>query len=580
MPAQALQRQKYTEYELPQEVVRAIDACRDPTAGGKSKLKEYLRQNGVQSIAEMDYTLRQAYSEYLTYHEQLAHPAKYILLYDRVKQEYIGEQIQTLQGRFEWEWRYENAVMFLPYHPNAYIARSFDTVRHQANMVWDFTIPCSQTLKEQIFLTLTDIVEKPLNSTARRHKLSGLQMLYGFCVDNNISDIELMDSYQERQFAQYLTEQTNTESQKAALYPILNQCRKTIFVQSKTINWNATVWYLERLQLAPHRLNESNLPQAVSFKDIIATENRRYAQEFMRYQLGITGQAVSTILGRYKRVQHLLCYLSDKGLNVCDCNADIMEQYIAEIDKQNIIPKTFNDYLSALAIFFRFMIVKDYIKRMPFYPEYYQKKIIPQHHNRSVSPDVCMEILQNIHKLPEHTRCMYLHLWCLGLRISEVCTLKGDAYYRQGEDTWIKVYQVKMKNYKHIPISEGLYRIMQVYIKRNNIQPDEYLFKNHKGNAYNSGTFRYQMIKFCENQNIEGGDYLFRSHDYRHTVATHLYDNGVSLQGVRDYLGHNYEEMTQQYIDYIPRKIAKESTEFFSKPSNNLASCLEKGGKK
>ena len=27
---------------------------------------------------------------------------------------------------------------------------------------------------------------------------------------------------------------------------------------------------------------------------------------------------------------------------------------------------------------------------------------------------------------------MFLHLWCLGLRASEVCTLKGNAYYQQG----------------------------------------------------------------------------------------------------------------------------------------------------
>ena len=140
-----------------------------------------------------------------------------------------------------------------------------------------------------------------------------------------------------------------------------------------------------------------------------------------------------------------------------------------------------------------------------------------------------MEMLESIHLLPEHLRCMYLHLWCLGLRISEVCTLKGDAYYRQGEDAWIQVYQIKMKHYKRIPISDGLYKIMQVYIRRDHIKPDEYLFTNTKGGAYRSATFRQQMIKFCQERNIEGGEYLFKSHDYRHTVATHLYDNGVSL---------------------------------------------------
>lgn len=221
------------------------------------------------------------------------------------------------------------------------------------------------------------------------------------------------------------------------------------------------------------------------------------------------------------------------------------------------------------------------MKRVPFRIEYYQKKVVPKHLNRSVSPDVCMEILERLPLLPEHLRCMYLHLWCLGLRISEVCMLKGDAYEINGQDAWIKVYQTKMKTYKRIPIAEGLYKIMQVYIRRNEIGPDEYLFKKRNGGAYCAATFRCQMKKFCRENDIEDGDYLFQSHDYRHTVATMLYDNGVSLQGVRDYLGHNYEEMTEQYIDYTPRRIAKESDEFFSTPGNSLAAGLQrkKGGR-
>ena len=38
---------------------------------------------------------------------------------------------------------------------------------------------------------------------------------------------------------------------------------------------------------------------------------------------------------------------------------------------------------------------------------------------------------KKLSNFPEHLRMMFLHLWCIGLRISEVCTLKGDAYYRQ-----------------------------------------------------------------------------------------------------------------------------------------------------
>ena len=64
------------------------------------------------------------------------------------------------------------------------------------------------------------------------------------------------------------------------------------------------------------------------------------------------------------------------------------------------------------------------------------------------------------------------------------------------------------------------------------------------------------MMKFCEENRIDGGKYLFQSHDYQHTLATYLFDTGVSLQSIQDLLGHGYDEMTQQYVDYMPKKIA------------------------
>lgn len=41
---------------------------------------------------------------------------------------------------------------------------------------------------------------------------------------------------------------------------------------------------------------------------------------------------------------------------------------------------------------------------------------------------------------------------CTGIRGSEVCTLTGDGYEEKDGDYWLKVYQVKMKTYKRIPI--------------------------------------------------------------------------------------------------------------------------------
>ncbi len=223
------------------------------------------------------------------------------------------------------------------------------------------------------------------------------------------------------------------------------------------------------------------------------------------------------------------------------------------------------------------MEVRQYIKRVPFRLEYHMQKVHPVHHDRSVEYEVYMEILQKLYKFPEHLRCMFLHLWCVGLRASEVCTLKGNAYYKQGDDCWIQVYQVKMKSCKRVPIPEGLYQIMEIYLKRHRIQADSYIFQNAKSGAFLYQTFHKQMLKACEENRIINGEYLFNSHDYRHTVATMFYDNQVSIQCIRDYLGHTYEEMTRQYIDYMPRKIAEANEEFFSHKENNLTACLKKG---
>ena len=86
------------------------------------------------------------------------------------------------------------------------------------------------------------------------------------------------------------------------------------------------------------------------------------------------------------------------------------------------------------------------------------------------------------------------------------------------------------------------------------------------------------MLKYCEINHIQNGEYVFKSHDYRHTIATYFYNTGVPLQSIRDYLGHDYEEMTEQYIDYMPKKNEKASEEYFSRHS--LAACMKRGEKK
>ena len=398
-------------------------------------LVEFLADEEIEHISEMDYILRKRYEVYMSELIKEKSVSRYLRIFDKVKQEYIRKRIETPMGRLECQWTYKNTILFIPYHSDQKLAMEFDTVRYKSNMVWDFTQPAPWHLKEQIFTTLNAILQENYRVLKRSEHLTGLQNLYGFCVQNHIGDIELMDAAQEQAFIHCMDNPALGQNRQQKLQPALNICRKAVFLQNPEINWAANVWYIERLNIPKYRLNPSSAVSTISFKEITLPENRAYAKEYMKYQVGVTGQALGTILTRYTLIQRFLIWLSDQKQNVCGCTQQQVEDYLDEIQEDGMTDKFFNSHISGLRNFFWFMVAHGHMKRIPFQPEFYQRKEIPQHHDRSVSPEVCEEVLGKLHLLPEHLRCMYLHLWCLGLRISEVCTLKGNAYYRQNQDT-------------------------------------------------------------------------------------------------------------------------------------------------
>ena len=238
--------------------------------------------------------------------------------------------------------------------------------------------------------------------------------------------------------------------------------------------------------------------------------------------------------------------------------------------------KHFNDIVVTIHQLYAYLQTKGIIKQIPFNYQYYLKKQVLHHNNRSVKVEIYETILSRLKDFPEVPRLILLHSMLLGLRISEVCCLKGNAYYWQGRDAWIQVYQIKMRTYKRIPIPEVLYKIMKVYIKKYDIGSEDYVFQNKKGGAYHYGSFKFQIKKIFDEDSEIYQEYDFKSHDFRHTIATMLYDDEVPLQSIRDYLGHDYEEMTQQYVDYMPKRIAKANQELFAKEGSSLASGIKR----
>ena len=540
----------------------------------KGKVIEFMVSEDMETIADLDYPARVRFEKWLPDHTDSAEYRHYLVSFDRIKQYSVSKEIHIAADGKPVRPNYENTILFLLYHPNPDIRAMFRKATKKHELAWDFTRAVPEKLKRQIFDILHYALENDTAFETRRKHLLGLRELYDFCADEKIDDIEQMELAQEQQFKGLDSERLKPCNRVG----IISFCRKALFMQTEKINWNAHVWYMERFQIQPERLDAASPVSSISFTEVTHKKNRELLKKYIRYGLGITNLSVSVIRGEHSAIRNFLNDIcQDENEDVCSVTPAQMDDYFKKQRQRSVQAETYNKNVMCIQHFFNFLKVRQYIERIPFDAECCLKKIIPRHLDRSVAQEAADEILEKLCCFPETIRIMYLHLWGVGLRISEVCTLKGNAYYIQGKDAWIQVYQIKMRTYKRIPIPDALYKLTKVYLKKHGIKADDYVFQNAKGGAYCKSTFRYNMLKYCELNNIQNGGYVFKSHDYRHTIATYFYDTGVSLQSIRDYLGHDYEDMTEQYIDYMPKKIEKASEEYFSRHS--LAACMKRGEK-
>lgn len=552
-----------------------LDLCRADLIQEKDfrKIKEFFREFEVLKAEQMDYALRCEYLDYLTNRKKLRRATRYLSSYDKTVQAYIQYQVKEQPWISKRIWTIKKQILYIPYHPNVEIAKRVSEYDNKEKLVWDFGRTCSELLKEQMFLVLNEILETVFDRAYLQEKLILLRLFYDYCTQEEIQDIEQINQIQINRFFMILSGRFG-RSRLGRRGMIIDECRRILFQKNENIHWNANVWYVESLHMARHRINPAAPTMRISFLDIENEDWRNLAKEYLRYQIGISDCSITTIMWRYRDIRNLILWICEKNLSLAECKAENFQEYFGEVEKKELSEKRFNDIVHSIYGFFSLMVMHGHIKRIPFVVSYYQKKLIRIHHDRSLMIEQYQEAITLLPKMEETLRCMYLHFWCLGLRISEVCALKGNAYEWKNGAAWIRLYQQKTKNYKRIPIPDGLYKVMQIYIKRHEIKPDDYLFQNTCGRIYQAAACRDNLKIFFRQNPIGDGSYHFQSHDYRHMIATQLYDEGVSLQTIREYLGHYYLEMTEQYIDYIPKKIAEENEKYFTKKGNSLATSL------
>ena len=483
-------------------------------------------------------------------------------LFDRLKIENMPD-VYSHGNPFSVEQEFfKQDKLFLLYIPNKKKAQSFRQVVDKNDLLWDLTRIHSSQLVQQTKILLCEILNMDKAQRHRRYFLEPLKALIRFCDKYGIDDIEEMEQADENRFYLYLNNEPEIIKKQAS--KIVEFARRTLFLTDPETNWRACIWYMDRFQFDKSRINASSPVKSLSFINIYEKENRWYLQLYAKYLVGISDLSLSNIRNTISFISQFLKYLDGQSKKVTELEMQDIADYVSVLDESDIKYSTFNRYITHMHTFLQFLKMKN-IEVLKFYPERFLKKGFSEHNERSVPEKIIAHLIKELPAFPEHLQLMYLILFCTGIRKSEVCTIKSGAFYSQGNENWMRIYQSKMRREKVIPVPSLLVGLVNDYEKKYGIKNGEYLFKNKKGGAFNGQTFSNQMIRECKARGIACGDYIFRAHDYRHNLATSMYGNGVSIQGVRDYLGHSSENMTKQYIDFMPERIVSAEDKYFSK---------------
>lgn len=139
--------------------------------------------------------------------------------------------------------------------------------------------------------------------------------------------------------------------------------------------------------------------------------------------------------------------------------------------------------------------------------------------------------------------------YACGLRLSEGIKIRFQDIDFERKTVFVE----KGKNYKDrfIPMSDGVYNNLQDYIYnfRNKLKlPHNRLFLPTK--CYLNLMLKH-LQNACEDEQIK--QKRLSMHVLRHSIATHLLQNGMSIENISLFLGHSSLESTQIYTHLVEK---------------------------
>lgn len=240
--------------------------------------------------------------------------------------------------------------------------------------------------------------------------------------------------------------------------------------------------------------------------------------------------------------------------------ADIVQ--IGEERKRATSPSRANRYLALLrAILNRAVKIWEWIDKAPAVTLYKE----PKRRIRYLTPEQVQRLMR---ELPSHQKPVVAFALLTGLRKSNILNLRWSQVDLANRAVTFSGEEMKNGNEHTVPLSDAAFNVVVAQIGKN----PEYVF-TYRGNPIreiNTKHFRAALKR--------AGIYNYRFHDNRHTWASLLIQNGVSLYELQEMGAWQSVEMVKRYAHLAPKKL-QENAEIVAgvlEPSVTILSQHEK----
>ncbi len=153
--------------------------------------------------------------------------------------------------------------------------------------------------------------------------------------------------------------------------------------------------------------------------------------------------------------------------------------------------------------------------------------------------------IQQLYETAELKERVILNLaYGCGLRVAELVAVNREDIYLK--ENLLIVPKGKFSKRRIVPFTEKIRKDFEEFIFSS--ENKNSLISNSKGDRMQEWTYNSTLKKLLKNIKIsEERVKKISIHSLRHSIATHLLENGMELEKVRDFLGHSQLETTEIY---------------------------------